>query len=703
MANLIYNTYFKSKDIKVFPSSFRGTYKTTKGITPPEIVFDPESRLNTEANFILPKTTLGKSDYILSYSEIDNKISFVLGGYYFELLQVSDYLEEIKDKYIGIKLRTITLQEAEAGNTGDSTRQTKILSNWDDANNPGDILDALYEASSGNSADNQYYFTGLKVIEDNEVGVAAKIKLFINNSSNEAELNQTMCLPTVTQGEGANTLLHGTGLIARYENQTVVGLYNENKNTSLFEVGGGTASSPKNALDVSIDKTIINTDVEITGETVITGDTTIEGDTYIKGNTYIDNSITVAGKVVSDNTSDTDSRKTLTTKGYIEDLVDSLDKELVGQDGNYLKTISQSNGIINAVTQPFDTSVSSTSDNTNTPTSKAVYTFVTDTINGLDVAETGADDTYIQKIKEENGKIITTAKSFSTTIDKDSDDKTAPTVKTVYTYVENAKTELNSKITEQIKTLDVDAVGGDGHYLQVIEQTDGKIIATTNKFDVSISSASTDKNTPTSKAVSEFVAGELSKLWYTAETKTSDSENLQTLQSIILDAVYPVGSIYSCYSTSLLATCPIATNLGGTWAAIDAGRFLCAADTDVNSMYGYAKTGGYAGMILKPHTHTSSYAATTVTTSVHTGHTHGMSKITGNDTGTGNYEGFDPNAGNTILWKHGFNTDEAGRHTHTIDLPKITLSTEGEYPKNVTNDNANLPPYVAVYMWKRIK
>jgi hypothetical protein len=44
MPNLINNKYFKSKDIKIFPSSFRGNYKAGTELTSPEITFDPEAR-----------------------------------------------------------------------------------------------------------------------------------------------------------------------------------------------------------------------------------------------------------------------------------------------------------------------------------------------------------------------------------------------------------------------------------------------------------------------------------------------------------------------------------------------------------------------------------------------------------------------------------------------------------------------------------
>jgi hypothetical protein len=102
---LINTDYFASKDVKVFPSSFRGTYVVKAGAD--EIVFDPESRLNTEANFILPKPMLGKSTYILEYNQSVGIIKFMLGGYYFEISNLASYIDSLKDKLIGITTRSI--------------------------------------------------------------------------------------------------------------------------------------------------------------------------------------------------------------------------------------------------------------------------------------------------------------------------------------------------------------------------------------------------------------------------------------------------------------------------------------------------------------------------------------------------------------------------------------------------------------------
>jgi hypothetical protein len=108
--------YFKSRDVRVFPSSFRGTYNNTT-------TFDPEARLNTEANFIAPKISGNKASYIVNYNT--NKIKFVLGGYYFEINNITDY--DLNDKYLNIKLREFTIAENQNDANKDSERKTSLL------------------------------------------------------------------------------------------------------------------------------------------------------------------------------------------------------------------------------------------------------------------------------------------------------------------------------------------------------------------------------------------------------------------------------------------------------------------------------------------------------------------------------------------------------------------------------------------------
>jgi hypothetical protein len=120
---------------------------------------------------------------------------------------------------------------------------------------------------------------------------------------------------------------------------------------------------------------------------------------------------------------------------------------------------------------------------------------------------------------------------------------------------------------------------------------------------------------------------------------------------------YPVGAIY----LSVLNTSP-ATLFGGTWAAIGAGKMLIgvdAGDTDFNAA---EKTGGE-----KTHT---------LTTTEMPAHTHTQQKK--HSTALGSYDPSAPwinNTGTVYNWESG-SAGGGGAHN-------------------------NMPPYLAVYMWKR--
>lgn len=120
--SFINDKYFQSKHVKIFPSSFRGNY-IKQGDTN-QITIDPEARLNTEANFIQPKSDIGKNTYIIEYDETNKIIKFILGGYYFEISEIDKYINELAGKEIGIKLRDVKLKESDEA---DSERITKLL------------------------------------------------------------------------------------------------------------------------------------------------------------------------------------------------------------------------------------------------------------------------------------------------------------------------------------------------------------------------------------------------------------------------------------------------------------------------------------------------------------------------------------------------------------------------------------------------
>lgn len=149
-----------------------------------------------------------------------------------------------------------------------------------------------------------------------------------------------------------------------------------------------------------------------------------------------------------------------------------------------------------------------------------------------------------------------------------------------------------------------------------------------------------------------------------------------------LDKVYPIGSIYM----SINATSP-AELLGGTWEQLK-DRFLLGA----GNTYANGTTGGEANTTLNAnqmpsHTHSG-------TTGGSGGHSHTMPfKGFGNVTTTTNGWFFGrrnvSGDGNDGWWDA---TSWVNNHTHDF----TTSSAGGGQAHN------NMPPYLTVYMWKRI-
>jgi hypothetical protein len=138
-----------------------------------------------------------------------------------------------------------------------------------------------------------------------------------------------------------------------------------------------------------------------------------------------------------------------------------------------------------------------------------------------------------------------------------------------------------------------------------------------------------------------------------------------------MQALYPVGSIYSNASVS---TNP-ATLFGfGTWTAI-AGKTVIGLDSGDATFNTAGATGGAKDAIIPSHTHTA-----TVTDP---GHSHQYKTY-----GLGN-NGLTGNANTNSDWGY-TQTD-----TKTTNISVSNSST------GVSATNANLPPYVVAYVWKR--
>lgn len=158
--------------------------------------------------------------------------------------------------------------------------------------------------------------------------------------------------------------------------------------------------------------------------------------------------------------------------------------------------------------------------------------------------------------------------------------------------------------------------------------------------------------------------------------QNSDSSN-------ILQLVYPVGAIY----ISTKSTSP-ATLFGfGTWQRIGAGRTLIDSGTG----YTAGSTGGSANAIVPYHRHSVSAVTNAITGGSHN-----------HDIDTNGGGGTSPHTASGVDYTYGSNTRRFSTFnyssTHKHDLPAHNTNYAGS-SGNATG--ANMPPYLAVYMWKR--
>lgn len=143
----------------------------------------------------------------------------------------------------------------------------------------------------------------------------------------------------------------------------------------------------------------------------------------------------------------------------------------------------------------------------------------------------------------------------------------------------------------------------------------------------------------------------------------------------VINAIYPVGSIY----TSILATNP-GTFLGiGTWATYGAGR------TVVGEGGAFSGTGGSADAIVVGHSHGSG----TYTADSSGAHTHDVAGYVDGGSITAIHT---TTSGNTLSTVSGAALS-SGAHTHSISGTSASIGSGAT--------NANMPPYITTYIWRR--
>lgn len=173
-----------------------------------------------------------------------------------------------------------------------------------------------------------------------------------------------------------------------------------------------------------------------------------------------------------------------------------------------------------------------------------------------------------------------------------------------------------------------------------------------------------------------------------------------------LAALHPVGSIYMNATNS---TNP-ATLLGfGTWTAFGAGRVPVGFDAG-NALFNTAEeTGGSYDATLVSHNHTGT------TDNENQSHTHGFS---GNTSGVGDHQHVINRYTNLGGGQNGFGggdngvfagtnyTGGAGAHSHSFSGTTGGISNNHQHGFTTSTNgasatNANIQPYITVFMWKR--
>lgn len=165
----------------------------------------------------------------------------------------------------------------------------------------------------------------------------------------------------------------------------------------------------------------------------------------------------------------------------------------------------------------------------------------------------------------------------------------------------------------------------------------------------------------------------------TLGTDTGQAASTAFVQDAI-QILYPVGSIYI---NATNGTNPSTLFGFGTWVAFGAGRFpvgLNAADPLFDTA---EETGGSKDAAVVSHTHTFS-----TTTDSAGAHSHTVPTVTAFEGGSSGSQYASASTPSTTL-----NTSTAGAHTHTLSGTTNSTGSSGT--------NANLPPYITVYMWKR--
>lgn len=166
----------------------------------------------------------------------------------------------------------------------------------------------------------------------------------------------------------------------------------------------------------------------------------------------------------------------------------------------------------------------------------------------------------------------------------------------------------------------------------------------------------------------------------TVKTVTTTGQNQNTLT---IDSIYPVGSIYM--SINLINP---NTLFGGTWEQIK-DRFLLSA----GDIYGVGSVGGESAHTLTEIEIPWHYHSYSGNTNASGSHVHTGNSLETYSTSSSNSKDFVRPINNSYSYANIQIMNSAGEHSHSYS--GNTSGTGGSGAHN------NMPPYLTVYMWKR--
>jgi len=182
-------------------------------------------------------------------------------------------------------------------------------------------------------------------------------------------------------------------------------------------------------------------------------------------------------------------------------------------------------------------------------------------------------------------------------------------------------------------------------------------------------------------------------------------EKVEEVENSRLDKTYPVGSIY--ITTSYSTASQVKSAIGGTWEAYGSGRTLIGVNANDTNFNTVNKTGGTINRTLaitNMPSHSHSIPSLSGTAASAGAHNHKFKYAAGYNiyyigypysSVVGEYVNFYlGNSNNSSTLTSIANSDN---HTHNVTTNKSSTESSGG-----GTSFTNLPPYITVYMWKRV-